>query len=108
MNKQSEQNTTSDHAADHNLGQKTVLNMRVSTSSKSAVKDDSRRIVHAFTLHARSNRETKEPPKTRLTNLIVCAPMTTNAPPQVRYKKSFAHSGFCQIGNTFDMAGQLG
>lgn len=60
------------------------------------------------TLHARSNTETRGPLKTPLTNSIASSPVTTNAAPQVRYKKSLAHSRFCLPGNTFDMAGQLG
>ena len=60
------------------------------------------------TLHARSNAEIKGPLKTPPTNFIASDPVTTNAGPQVRYKKSISHSRFCQPGNTFDMAGQLG
>ncbi len=60
------------------------------------------------TLHARSSAEARGSLKTPLTNSIASDPATANVAPQVRYKKSRAHSRFCQPGNTFDMAGQLG
>ena len=108
MNKQSERKAVSSDAADHSRTQTNTGNAGVSTLPKSAAGDGSRRIVHGFTLHARSNVETKEASQPTLTDVVASAPLNFDASPQVRYKKRIAHPMFCQLGNTWDMAGQLG
>ena len=92
MTKQTEQQTISGDAT----------NLR-----KPEFRADTRKIVHAFTLHARSNGAIKEPPKVPTADSTEGALLTTDADTQVRYKKRTSYSEFCRLGNTFDMTGQL-